>query len=121
VSVLVFESSELNVFELTLEGVLFLYMTQFQPDGEYGWLFTVNPIDGPIGGFDVHPDLKGQWSKTGKNRIRITEGQCINTSIFEEAIVLEYNGALTKEGAKGFKGFCVPEGELKPIIDFLNR
>lgn len=53
-------------------------------------------------------------------KIKINPEQSINTSVFEEATVLEYNGALTKEGMKEYAGEWVNEGQIKPFIDFLN-
>lgn len=81
---------------------------------DYGFSFKIN-VDG-------WREAAGLPKKDPiKQKIRIVPNQPINTSIFEEAIVLEENGVLTKEGMKEYRGGWVNEGELKPIIDFINR
>ena len=70
--------------------------------------------------------MNDMWGKPEpepiKNKkIRIAPNQPINTSVFEEAIVLEYNGALTPDGLKEYRSPFIKEGDYKPIIDFINR
>jgi hypothetical protein len=66
-----------------------------QPGDVFDWMFTVNwggksePIDAPIGGFHVPADLQEQWARVDKKIIKIAEGQPINTSVFEDAEVVE--------------------------------
>lgn len=71
------------------------------------------------------PDTDGDIYATNafgrKGKIKIAPSQPINTSVFEEATILEWNGVLTKEGMKEYRGGWVNEGEFKPIIEFLNR
>lgn len=74
---------------------------------------------------DSHGDVitPGAFN-TGKNKIKIAPNQPINTTMFEEAIVLEENGIPTAEGIKerlNNHPYFVKEGEMKPIIDFINR
>jgi hypothetical protein len=59
-----------------------------------------------------------------KGEIKIAAGQPINTYVFEEVVVLEENGVPTAEGLKerlNNHPHFVKEGEMKPIIDFINR
>lgn len=62
--------------------------------------------------------LNEEWQL--RNKFRIRPGQPLNTSVFEEATVLEINGALTKAGLSEYCGAMIPEGSPKPIIDFVN-
>lgn len=59
-----------------------------------------------------------------KKKIRIDSDQPINTALFDELVVLEINGVPTAEGLKerlNNHPYFVKEGEMKPIIDFINR
>lgn len=81
---------------------------------DYGFSFKIN-VDGwrEAAGFGSKKPIR--------QKIRIAPNQAINTSIFEEAVVLEENGVLTKEGMKEYQGSWVSEAVYKPLIDFLNR
>lgn len=72
----------------------------------------------------------GTWGTYGNlkvainNKIRIQPNQPINTKAFDEVVVLEYNGVPTAAGMKerlDNHPYFVKEGEMKPIIDFINR
>lgn len=81
---------------------------------DYGFSFKVN--------VDSWREAVGMGGNTSvRRKIRIAPNQPINTSIFEEAVVLEYNGVLTKEGMKEYQGGWVSEELYKPLIDFLSR
>lgn len=69
---------------------------------------------------DQYGDVYAPNAFAQKQKIKIAPGQAINTAVFEEAIVLEENGKLTKEGLKELMPWCT-EVDLKPIIDFINR
>lgn len=74
----------------------------------------------PHGTWGTYQNLK----VAAKSKIDITPDQPINTSAFEEAIVLEENGTPTAAGLKERMHnhpYFVNEGEMKPIIDFINR
>jgi hypothetical protein len=72
---------------------------------------------------DSHGDVY-EYAFARKEKIKIAPGQPINTKVFEEAVVLEENGVPTAEGFRerlNKHPFFVKEGEMKPIIDFINR
>lgn len=73
---------------------------------------------------DSHGDVYATNAFGYKGKIKITPDQPINTSIFEDAVVLELNGVPTAAGLKerlNNHPYFVKEGEMKPIIDFINR
>lgn len=63
--------------------------------------------------------VKG-WRGPRPAKISIAPNQPISTSVFEEAIVLEYNGALTPEGMKEYEAPFIKEGDPKPITCFTS-
>lgn len=92
---------------------LFFYM---RPE-DYGFTFNYSfGPDEPINNWGMNSDLLEQWKRADKKKIRIAPNQPINTSVFEEAIVLEENGVPTLEGLKEYAPPFTPEGEPKPII-----